>query len=337
MSWLERRWYQSGQAPLFLRPLSALYSSLALRKKSRDLRSQWNAPVPLLVVGNISVGGTGKTPLTSYLVPVLKEQGYRPGIISRGYGGRSGVYPLDVSQAQGPQQTGDEPFMLHKRCQCPVVVGPDRVAAAQYLLQHYDCDLIISDDGLQHYRLGRDIEIAVVDGLRGLGNGCLLPAGPLRERPERLQTVDLVVCNGQMPTGLADLTGAFVMQLEPEALRSCSGEDVLPVAHFTGQSVHAVAGIGNPQRFFHALKQTLGMKVIPHPKPDHHQYQRDEFHLVPRLPIIMTEKDAVKVADFGLEDAWYLEVSARLPDNFKLQLLERLAAVKSDKGKSQHG
>ncbi|WP_067867437.1 tetraacyldisaccharide 4'-kinase [Neptuniibacter marinus] len=341
MSWLETRWYNSlAPAPIFLRPLEALFKCLAGHKKKRDLISQWDAPVPVIVVGNISVGGTGKTPLTVYLVDQLKAQGYKPGIISRGYKSKAPQYPFDVSLAVSSDESGDEPYMLQRRCQCPVVIDADRRSAAEYLLSHYDCDLIISDDGLQHYRLARDIEIAVVDSERGLGNGHCLPAGPLREEPLRLKSVNYVVSNGGECAALPKGVVAYDMQLMPCFFHPCGWNSAssrsYPFNEFPYKKINAVAGIGHPQRFFNTLKSIVGAEVLGYPKPDHYSFSESDFNFADGVTV-MTEKDAVKVSTLNLKNAWYLEVSAQLPDSFMSVLIEQLKHIANKKGNKRNG
>lgn len=335
MTWLEQRWYSKQSAPFFLKPFVPLYKFLAAKKKTKDLRLQWQAPVPVIVVGNISVGGTGKTPLAIYLVSLLKKNGFNPGIISRGYKSKAPHYPFDVSDATDSSQCGDEPYMLHKRCDCPVVIAPDRVSAAKCLLQKYNCDLIISDDGLQHYKLGRDIEIVVVDGERGFGNKSLLPAGPLREDISRLSSVDFVVSNGIWRQCKGNIN-ALQMDLVLENVMSINGA-VADKQEFNGKTVHGVAGIGNPERFFNTLREKLGVRVISHPMPDHHDYAISDFEFEDSFPVLMTEKDAVKVKSIGLNNAWYLEVLAHLPDEFSVQLLKKLHRITQVKGNQKNG
>jgi len=337
MSWLERRWYSDQPAPCALKPFSSLYQFLAKRKKNTDLLQAWVAPVPVIIVGNISVGGTGKTPLTISLVERLKREGYKPGIISRGYKSKATTFPFDVTKADSPELVGDEPFMLAQRCQCPVIIDPNRPSAAQYLLDNYECDLIISDDGLQHYRLDRDIEVVVIDGERGLGNRALMPAGPLREQPERLHSVDLIISNGQLKSMVAEAASIEEMHLQPTALKNCLTDEGMPLGALNGRQVHAVAGIGNPQRFFNTLEQELKVTVIPHAKPDHSFYTVDDFQFGDNYPVIMTEKDAVKVTGFAQSHCWYLEIKAQLPESFYMQLLDKLKIAIAKKGKTQNG
>lgn len=266
--------------------------------------------MPVIAVGNITVGGAGKTPLVIRLVEMLKSMGLRPGVISRGYGGQAEQWPQPVSAGSDPQLVGDEPVLIARRCNCPMWVGPDRPAAAKALMEAGECDIIISDDGMQHYALGRDIEIAVIDAERRLGNGWCLPAGPLRERPGRLSSVDLQVINGQSmllrPTGIKALANA-TGRLEWPQLR--------------GKRIHAIAGIGNPDRFF-SLLRSQGLEVIEHPFPDHYRYGVDDIHFGDGLPVLMTEKDAVKCMAFAGEQHWFIEVSAELDPTLESRLYE---------------
>ena len=325
---LEQAWYRHAGWLKLLRPLSATYACLAKRRRQQYLsghKTVWQAPVPVIVVGNISVGGTGKSPLVIWLVNWLREQGYKPGVVSRGYGAKPPSFPFAVTAETLPAEGGDEPVMIARRTDVPLVIDPDRPAAARYLLEHYSCDVIISDDGMQHYALGRDIEIAVVDGQRGLANGRCMPEGPLRESPERLADVDLVVVNGELAQPLK--VPHYSMWLNP-------GE-FLPVNADAGDSfvaqqlVHAVAAIGNPERFFGVLEQQ-GLTIERHAFADHHAYQSDDFAFGGDQSIIMTEKDAVKCAHIPLKDAWYLPVDAQLDSEFSEQLKQRLQALKHE-------
>jgi tetraacyldisaccharide 4'-kinase len=276
--------------------------------------------VPLIVVGNLTVGGSGKTPLVLWIAEHLKKNGYRPGIVSRGHGGRVGA-PREASIVSDPGEVGDEPILLARRSGCPVWVAPDRVAAARALrAAHPDCDILLSDDGLQHYALARDLEIAVVDA-RGFGNGFLLPAGPLREPVSRLGSVDAVVAHdtSAVPGFTMRLTGTrFVQMLDarnvvgPEALR--------------GKAVHAVAGIGDPERFFRQIER-LGLAVVRHPFADHHPFQAGDLQFGDAAPVVMTEKDAVKCKRFARPEFWIFPVSAELDPAFGRWLLERLALI----------
>jgi tetraacyldisaccharide 4'-kinase len=319
--WLERHWQHDTLLSRALTPLSWLYCAVvALRRwcyRVGLLRST-RLPVPVVVVGNITVGGTGKTPLVCWLAELLRGAGYRPGIVSRGYGGRARTWPRAVEPDSDPAEVGDEPVLLARRTGCPMVVGPDRVADASMLLREHDCDLIVADDGLQHLALGRDIEIAVVDGMRRFGNARCLPAGPLREAPGRLTTVDFRVCNGE-PKG--DELG---MRLKGGRLHRVGDDSmVAEVATFAGGPVHAVAGIGNPARFFADLR-ALGLEPIEHPFADHHAYTAADIDFGDGRPVIMTEKDAVKCVAFAGPEHWYLPVEAVPDPALGRRLLQRL-------------
>ncbi|AMO57030.1 tetraacyldisaccharide 4'-kinase [Endozoicomonas montiporae CL-33] len=313
-------WYGSGRWTLLLLPLTALFKWLARRRCQKTIRSQrWQPPVPVVVVGNLSVGGTGKTPVVAALVRFFQKKGYRPGIASRGFGADAQSLPLLVTADTNPAIAGDEPVMLAQQLQVPVMVDPDRVSAARALIERSGCNLIITDDGLQHYRLHRHVEIVVIDGQRMLGNGLCLPAGPLREPPERLQTVDQVLVNGAPSGDLPVDFDCFYLEtagLVPVACTDCSPPQ--------GGKVHAVAGIGNPERFFRTL-ESLGFSVIPHGFPDHHGFVPEDIAFDDDLPVLMTAKDAVKCRGFAGNNVWYLPVQAHIPEavlNKMVQLVE---------------
>ena len=337
MNWLEERWYSHKPAPCALLPFESLFRFLSKRKKREGLEKQWVAPVPVVIVGNISAGGTGKTPLSTFLVSLLRANGFKPGIVSRGYKSKAAYYPFDVSKAASAQETGDEPFMLHARCQCPVIIDADRVAASEYLLGHYDCDVIISDDGLQHYRLGRDIEIAVVDSKRGLGNKHQLPAGPLREPASRLNTVDYIVTNGGSWDRQPSQVNSYEMNLVPTCLKHYQTKVKQAINSVSPLLINAVAGIGHPQRFFDSLSALYSGEIVCHPKPDHYLYTQQDFDFDVEGMTIMTEKDAVKVSNLNLVDAWYLEVSAQLPDHFSSAFIAQLEQIVFEKGNRNNG
>lgn len=293
---LERRWYSSAPPPALLRPLAALFGAIARRRREQQQAAAGRLAVPVIVVGNLSVGGTGKTPFTIWLVEQLRAWGYRPGVISRGYGGRAPQYPYRVTVRSGPEQAGDEPLLIALRTAAPVMVGPDRVAVARELIAKAGVDVIVSDDGLQHYRLARELEICVVDGARGLGNGALLPAGPLREPPGRLLEIPLLVVNG---SGFeTDHPGRLEMQLRAGVAVPLAGGAELHLDRLRGQRVHALAGIGHPARFFDMLRGR-GIEVIEHPFPDHHAFSRDDIEFLDGRLVLMTEKDAMKCQRFA--------------------------------------
>jgi tetraacyldisaccharide 4'-kinase len=317
-TWLTRRWYGTAPAPWFLRPLAALFGLVARlrRRRQQAAAREQRLPVPVVVVGNIAVGGTGKTPFVIWLVERLREWGWRPGVVSRGYGGRAREWPQRVQPGSDPALVGDEPVLVARRAGCPVVVGADRVAAARALLEGGDVDVVVSDDGLQHYKLWRDLEIVVVDATRGLGNGRLLPAGPLREPASRLAEVALVVANG--PGWTAPAGRQVTMRLAAWQVEALDGSGPRLLADFAGQTVHAVAGIGNPARFF-AMLSHQGIGLVMHPFPDHHPFERADLEFGDALPVLMTEKDAVKCRVFGAPGRWVVPVEARLePDSVAL-------------------
>lgn len=321
-----RAWYKPSPWLKLLRPLSALYAGVASRRRNAflsDPSKVWTAPVPVIVVGNITLGGTGKTPMCIWLIDYLKARGLRPGVISRGYGAsRAGGFPhLIAPLLDQPGDVGDEPLLIARRCKVPVVIDPDRPAAARHLLANAEVDVIISDDGLQHYPLGRDVEILMIDASRGLGNARCLPEGPLREPAQRLDSVDLVVSNGLA----ADAPGAFAMTLLPTALVNlCTGERVTPAQWQGSPDVEAIAGIGNPQRFFRTL-EGLSLRPTGHAFADHAAFGLDSFAVCdPAKPLIMTEKDAIKCAGFAQANWWYLSIDASLGDAFVSALQQRL-------------
>lgn len=322
---LVRCWYGRGIGCRLLIPLAFLFAFAAwLRRLSYRLGWLGTArlPVPVMVVGNITVGGTGKTPLVIWLAERLRARGYRPGIVSRGYAA-DGKAARAVGPDSSPAEVGDEPVLLARRSGCPVWVGRRRVEAAQGLLAaHPEVDVIVADDGLQHYALGRDIELVVVDGKRRFGNGWRLPAGPLREPVGRLREVDAVVVNG----GSFRATEATCFDMELAAARFHAlhaPERVVAADHFRGRIVHAVAGIGNPQRFFDTLA-ALGLSVVPHPYPDHHVFTAGDL---PEGTVAMTEKDAVKCTALDHPDAWVLAVDGRVPEGLEKLILDKLDAL----------
>jgi tetraacyldisaccharide 4'-kinase len=276
------------------------------------------------VVGNINVGGTGKTPLLISLVEFLQAQNLKVGVVSRGYGGsaRDANYPYQLNSETTAKLSGDEPLLIFQQCGCPVVVSPNRREAVDYLLANNKVDVVLSDDGLQHYAMHRDIEIAVLDGKRGLGNGFCLPAGPLRELPKRLASVDFIIANGALLDALAEQLKLKqqLMQLEPAPLQPVAATKAKPPVK--GDSVNAVAGIGNPERFFATLT-ALGFNATAKPFADHYQYQAEDLLFNDAKAVIMTSKDAVKCQGFSqLENHWQLPVKAILADDFLQQLLQ---------------
>jgi tetraacyldisaccharide 4'-kinase len=305
-SWFNEIWYQRAAPPWWLLPLSLTYGAVAGSRRylyAKNLRKSIRMSLPVVVVGNLSVGGTGKTPLVCWLVARLTDLGFKPGVVTRGYGGSAGSVRLVVS-SDDPGVVGDESILLARRSGVPVAIGRDRPAASQ-LLVNAGCDVIVSDDGLQHYALARDCEIVVIDGDRLFGNGRLLPAGPLRETRNRLADADAVVVNG----GRALLDGALSMRLEAKRALSLIGGAAKPLDEFAGHWVHAVAGIGNPQRFFNMLR-ARGIEVTGHPLPDHARLQASDISFADGRPVLMTEKDAVKCEPIAGPQHWYVPVTA---------------------------
>lgn len=321
MKWLTDSWYQKHPLRWLLLPLSFVYRFIVFLRKhayQRDILTRHKMPVPVIVVGNISVGGTGKTPFVIWLAEQLKQTGYSPGIISRGYGSKAPAYPFEVNSDSSASQAGDEPLLISRRTQCPVIIDPDRSQAAVHLLSRHHCDVIISDDGLQHYALKRDIEITLVDGNRRFGNKLCLPAGPLREPMSRLKTVDFVVYNGSEENPL------YQMQLDAaEWVNLVDSSKRLPVNAFADREVHAVAGIGNPQRYFDLLCD-YKMIVHPHAFADHHAFSMGDLNFGDNLPLLMTEKDAVKCQQYAQAHHWYLPVSARIDDDLLQAIVKKL-------------
>lgn len=326
-AWLQAVW-QDPLPPAWLRALSVIYARLQARDAQQRLARQQRLPVPVIVVGNLTVGGTGKTPCVIALVEMLRQRGHRPGVLSRGYGGR-GPYPRLLHAATDPTDGGDEPVLIAARFSgaVPVAVAPDRYRAGRALLDaHPEVDVLVCDDGLQHRQLARDLELCVVDGRRGFGNRRLLPAGPLREPLSRLQAVDHVLVNGADPAELYaaglrfDLRGDRLIRLADGASQ--------PLTAWHRRHVHAVAGIGDPERFF-AVLRAAGLQVHAHPFADHHAYRVQDLVFGEDLPVLMTEKDAVKCRRLGIDEAWVLPVDAVFSAAGKARLssaLDRLFA-----------
>jgi tetraacyldisaccharide 4'-kinase len=318
-------WFDGAPVPAGANALAAVYANVtALRRGlyARGLLRAKRATTPVVVVGNITAGGTGKTPLTIALVERLRAEGWTPGVASRGYGRADVSKPQWVAADTGTAEGGDEPVLIAMRTKAKVRVDRDRVAAARALAEA-GCDIVVCDDGLQHYRLARDVEIEVIDGRRRYGNGRLLPAGPLREPPERAAQCDFRVVNlgveDQAETGF----GEWPMHLLPGDAQPLVGGRARSLATFAGQRVHAVAGIGNPERFF-AMLRSHGIAVVPHAFADHHRYTAGDFDFGSRLPVLMTEKDAVKCRVFADEQFHSVPVRAELPEAFWISLLDKL-------------
>jgi len=331
MRLIEKVWFQGHSAkwllvPLLL-PLTCIFAVVSFFRRLAyriGLFKQINMAVPVIVVGNIGIGGNGKTPVTLYLVEKLTEQGINVGVVSRGYGSKAPHYPYQVNEKSNAEKAGDEPLLIFKRSGVPVVIGGDRVAACQCLIEQ-GCELIIADDGLQHYRLARDFEFVVVDGKRLFGNGLLLPAGPLRETKRRINGADCVIVNGEsvwQKQALNLSCPVLTMKLKAtKVIHLNSGESVELSRFIEGnlaQNTHinAFAGIGDPKRFFSTL-ETLGFTLsMTKGFIDHQDFSAQDLQPFPHnMPLLMTEKDAVKCADFAQDNYWYLPVDAEFNDN----------------------
>ncbi len=321
---LDDIWYGRHPARWLLVPFSWMYRGIvALRRAvyKSQLLPVYRAPVPVIVVGNITVGGTGKTPLVIWIARKLEEYGFKPGIVARGYRGVARNWPQQVRSDSDPVVVGDEAVLLARRTGLPTAVGPQRSVDIAALLKHAGVDIIVCDDGLQHYALARDIEIAVLDGVRRYGNGVCLPAGPLREPVARLGSVDLVVTNGLAARG------EFAMRyVASHAHRIGNASDRMAVADFVGNSVHAVAAIGNPANFFDLLKRS-GLHITPHVFPDHHVFSREDLAFGDNRAVLMTEKDAVKCEHFADQRLWYVPIEVELPEVFERRFKTLLQEV----------
>lgn len=327
-AWLEARWYGRAPIPGPLRLLSRLYACLIERRRRRLQRRAQPLPVPVVVVGNISLGGAGKTPVVMALVETLRAAGWTPGVVSRGHGGRERGPALLPAEA-APERYGDEPALIALRTGVPVAVGRDRPATARHLLaRHPQVDVLVCDDGLQHYRLHRDVEVVVVDGRRRFGNALLLPAGPLREPVSRLQEADVVLVNGPRE-------GESGFTLAPGEALALDGSGARPLASFARHKVHAVAGIGDPARFFATL-EAAGIIVVPHAFADHHDFRPADLAFRDGLPVLMTEKDAVKCRRFA-QPGWYaVPVTARLPADAIATILRRIDSTRQARASAAH-
>lgn len=309
-------WYQKRWWAWLLLPLSWLFQLLAAINSRRAKRQQKHLPVPVVVIGNISVGGTGKTPVIIALVRTLQQRGVSVGVISRGYGSQAPHYPYKVSPTDDPVISGDEPLLIARSVDCPVVIGHRRIAAGELLLkEHPDTQLILSDDGLQHYRLGREKEIVVIDAERGLGNHFCLPAGPLREPASRLSSVDWILLNGNSTRPPAE--SLLPIKLRPIGWRHITSNtlcDLHPLPwQGSQQPVVAIAGIGNPQRFFNSLV-SLGIEADTLALEDHYVFSKADFAELEHSIVLMTDKDAVKCQTLAHAHCWSLVVEMDLPE-----------------------
>lgn len=320
-------WYGKSPIRFLLWPFSVVFGMILFLRKFLyriGLKKTVTFNCPVIIVGNITVGGTGKTPLVIALANFLQSQGYAPGIISRGYKGTNQL-PQLVNEKSDPAVVGDEAVLLAKRAHCPLVISKDRIAAMERLLKETGCNVVLSDDGLQHLALGRSIEIAVINAHAGFGNGFLLPAGPLRESKTRLKTVDFCVVNGGEAIQKNHAAHQFAMSLQLEGCVNLKdGTRFEDLSQLSSKTLHAVAGIGFPDQFFRALK-ALGLIFTPHAFSDHYPFKKQDFNFLKADEwVVMTEKDAVKCQTFADERYWYIPISAKLPTAFFSSIIGRV-------------
>mgnify|MGYP001188193965 CR=1 FL=1 len=322
---IDRIWYSKNIFGLPLIPFSFIYIFLIKLRKifyQIGLFSTNKPNTPIIVVGNITIGGTGKTPLVIWLASYYKKLGYSPGIISRGYKGKYTSATKLVTINDSPVLVGDEPLLIKRNTNCPVIVGRDRVNAAKEIIEKHNCNLVISDDGLQHYSLGRDIEIAVIDGQRRFGNGHCIPAGPLRELKDRLDSVDLVVSKYHAKKY------EYKMEYIYNDLVSLNNpEKTMPISGLNSKKIHAISGISNPENFFSFLR-SKNFELLIHEYPDHHIFNESDIKFNDNLPVVMTEKDAVKCFDYVNENCWYQPISVKLSESFIANLNKILGKLK---------
>ena len=324
--YLEKAWYKKSSWLWLLWPFSLMTKKISKRRLEKFLSGKintWKPEIPVIVVGNIVVGGTGKTPFVIWLAKNLTKLGYNPGVISRGYGGKAKKYPLIVDESTKVRMSGDEPRLIFHKAKVPVYVSPNRVQAAKKMVEDTECNVIISDDGLQHYALGRDIEITIFDGSRGVGNQLCLPAGPLRESIDRINSVDFIVSshNSLSTEGIKE---NVIMKFKATEWERLSDKKRISLDSWPlGRIVHGVAGIGNPSKFFMTLKE-LGFNVIEHSFPDHYQFMEEDLTFSYQLPIVMTEKDAARCRKITNKNIWVLKIDADLPEKFALQIAKKI-------------
>ncbi len=320
IKYIQYSWYKQSKITFFLRPLSWLFCCIVWLRKNLyqfNILKSYGLTVPVIIVGNITVGGNGKTPLVIWLADKLKQSGYRPGIISRGYGGLAKKWPQQVRPDSDPLIVGDEAIVISRRTSCPMAVGPNRVETGRALVKYSNCDIVISDDGMQHYRLKRDIEIAVVNNSTKFGNELCLPAGPLREPISRLDLVNFIVSNG------GENKDSFNMQYKGKTLYSLQTQDTIDLTAFKNKKVHAVAAIANPERFFLSLQKN-NLELVKHVFLDHYSFNAVDLDFEEDLPIIMTEKDAVKCHRFNIKNCWYLPIECEISNSLELSILNKL-------------
>lgn len=317
-------WYRKRLHPLMLLllPFSWLFALCAALRRlffHLGIFKTYRADIPVIVVGNITTGGTGKTPFVIWLAAFLQKQGYQPAIVSRGIGGVKHVAPHLVKSDDLPSIVGDEALLLARHAACPVMIGVNRALCVQVLQASTSCNVVISDDGLQHYRLHRDIEVVVIDGERWFGNRQLLPAGPLREPVSRLGKVDLIVVNGARND-----SGYYSMSMIPTKITNLKQPSIhYPLQDFPQKNIRAIAGVGNPHRFFSDLV-SAGFTVTPQVFPDHYHYQTVDLKFDDELPVLMTEKDAVKCANFASDQHWYVSTETVIDDQLPVHILNLL-------------
>ena len=329
-SYLEKAWYKKSSWLWILWPLSLITKKISEKRLKKFLSGKtkpWKPDIPVIVVGNIVAGGTGKTPFVIWLAKKLTNLGYKPGVISRGYGGKAKKYPLVLDESTKVKMSGDEPRLIFRNAKVPVYVSPNRVQAAKRMVEDTECDVIISDDGLQHYALGRDVEIVIFDGSRGVGNKLCLPAGPLREPIERIDSVDFIVSSHTtlLEQGIKE---NVIMKFKATEWERLSDKKRVSLDSWPlGRIVHGVAGIGNPSKFFMTLKE-LGFEVIEHSFPDHYQFMEEDLTFSYLLPIVMTEKDAARCRKIINKNIWVLKIEANLPEKFALQIANEMKEKK---------
>ncbi len=332
---IEKLWYGKNKSFWLLLPFSFLYGLISCVRRQLyklGIFKSWQSPVPIIVIGNLSAGGNGKTPLAISLIEALKAKGLKVGLVSRGYGGKSNHYPLILDENTSTKQAGDEPVLIYHRTHVPVAVAPKRIDAVKALLDSHQLDVILTDDGLQHYALARDIEIVVVDGKRLFGNGWWIPAGPMRERRSRLKSVDLIIINGDSSEDFINQypDRTFTMQLIPDHVVNLSTNKQCELSAL--HHIYAIAGISNPKRFFDMLTQMGADLVYTESFADHQNFTLPLLEKVvgTNQTLLMTEKDAVKCRQFALPNWWYLPIDAVIPD----QVIEKIYSLFEEK-KSQ--
>ena len=323
-NFIETAWYKNKLWIKYFYPVSVFFNLISSYRRRQLSKSSWKPKVKTIVVGNITFGGNGKTPFVIWLANLLKKNGYKPGIVSRGYKSTSKNFPLEVDSETDVYSSGDEPKIIFNSTKCPVVIGPNRVKSSKYLLNKHECNVLITDDGLQHYSLGRDVEIAMVDGIKKFGNKLTLPSGPLREPINRLEEVDFVVnTNSFLKKEEERKNNEFLMTYKPISWININSKRQIEIHEWPYKKiVHAVAGISNPGNFFSSLR-SLGFEVVEHIFPDHYNFSKNDFENLLDLPVIMTEKDAVK-CEFLDDNFWYLKIEAQISEGMEQKIIEQI-------------